>query len=274
VPVTDPNRLAICGSVCGYTGTTYNSNLDRNYPGFSHITLETTGTTSNYNSLQAQFTMRMTNSLNITGAYTYSHALDSGSADLGVISNPYNKDYDRGNADFDRRHIAQFSYYYRLPFFLNGSLLERETIAGWQVSGITTAETGQPQSVTLGYDNTGLGGTETSRANQIAPVSYPKTAAHWVNYSSFAAPPALTFGNSARNLVYGPGQFNWNIALFKSFPIGDRVKLELRAETFNTFNHTEFESISTTYSSGAASFGKVTAVYDPREIQLGGTLSF
>ena len=274
VPLSDPHRLAICGSVCGYTGTTYNSNLDRNYPGFSHITLETTGTTSNYDSLQAQFTMRITDNLNLTGAYTYSHALDSGSSDLGALSDPYNKDYDRGNADFDRRHIAQFSYYYRLPFFLHGNRLERETIAGWQISGITTVETGQPQSVTLGYDNTGLGGTETSRANQIAPVQYTKTAAHWVSYSSFAAPAPLAFGNSARNLVYGPGQFNSNIALFKTFPIGERVKFEFRAETFNAFNHTEFQTISTTYSSGAANFGKVTGVYDPREIQLGGALTF
>ena len=273
VPLSDPNRLAICGSTCGYKGTTYNANLDRNYPGFSHISLETTGTTSNYDSLQAQATIRITGNLNVTGAYTYSHGLDSGSADLGALSNPYNKDYDRGNADFDRRHIAQFSYYYRLPFFLHGNLLERETIAGWQISGVTTAETGQPQSVTA-TDVTGLGGTETDRANQIAPVVYTKTAAHWVSYSSFAAPAPLTFGNSARNLVYGPGQFNWNIALFKSFPVGHRAQFEFRGETFNTFNHTEFSTISTSYSSGAASFGKVTGVFDPREIQLGGTLSF
>jgi hypothetical protein len=105
-------------------------------------------------------------------------------------------------------------------------------------------------------------------------VQYIKSQAHWISYSSFAAPAPLTFGDSARNLVYGPGLFNWNMALFKSFRFTERTRFEFRGETFNTFNHTEFENISSTFSSGANSFGKVTAVYDPREIQLGGSLIF
>jgi hypothetical protein len=217
----------------------------------------------------------MSNDLSISAAYTYAHSLDYGSTDLALISDPYSPAYDYGNSDFDRRQIAQFSYYYRLPFFrTSGNLLTREVLGGWQLSGITTAETGQPQSVTLGYDNTGLGGSETSRANQLAPVQYTKTQAHWISYSSFAAPAPLVFGNSARNAFYGPGLFNWNMAMFKSFRIAEHARFEFRGETFNTFNHTEFETVSTTYSSGSASFGKVTAVYDPREIQLGGALTF
>ncbi len=276
VPLSDPNRLAICGGNCGYKGPTYNPNLDRNYPGFSTIIDQSTGTSSIYNSLQVSLLIHARKGLNFSGAYTYSHSIDSGSNDLGLVSDPYNIGYDRGNSDFDRKHIAQFSYYYALPFFRNtSSFLTKTVLGGWQVSGITTAETGQPVSALLGYDNTGLGGATTSRANVVGPVKYPKTVQHWFSYSSFAAPPPLVFGDSARNLLYGPGLFNWNIALFKVFPLGGRgAQFEFRGETFNTFNHTQFQGVNHTFSNGPNLFGEVTSVYDPRVIQLGGALTF
>jgi hypothetical protein len=275
VPLSDPNRLAICGGNCGYKGPTYNPNLDRNYPGFSTIIDQSIGTSSIYNSLQVSLLIHARKGLNISGAYTYSHSIDYGSQDLALISDPYNIEYDRGNSDFDRRHIAEFSYYYALPFFNKGSLLARTVLGGWQVSGITTAETGQPVSATLGYDNTGLGGLTTSRANIVGPVKYLKTVQHWFSYSSFAAPPPLVFGDSARNLLYTPGLFNWNISMFKVFPLGGRgTQFEFRAESFNTFNHTEFHGVDNNFSNGPNLFGEVTSVYDPRVFQFGGTLTF
>ena len=171
----------------------------------------------------------------------------------------------------------KLSYYYSLPFFKSAnSLLARTALSGWQISGITTMQTGLPVSATLGYDNTGLGGNETSRADQVAPVKYLKTSTHWIDYSSFAAPAPLTFGNSARNSIYGPGLFNWDMALYKSFQLGreNAPRLELRGESFNIFNHTEFNTINNNFSNGPQQFGTPTSVYQPRLIQLGGSLSF
>ena len=72
-----------------------------------------------------------------------------------------------------------------------------------------------------------------------------------------------------RNSVYGPGRQNWNIAFFKSFVFSETrgSRLELRAETFNTFNHTQFKDVSNTFTN--SNFGAVTTAHDPREIQLG-----
>ena len=277
VPLSDPNRLAICSRNCGYQGPAYNANLDRNYLGFSSINQYQNTVTSNYNSLQVSLLINVKRGLSLSAAYTWSHSIDYASSDISSqVSNPYNIAYDRGNSDFDRRHIAQFSYHYELPFFRGSdNLLARTTLSGWQVAGITTAQTGAPFSAALGLDNTGLGGKEASRANAVGSVNYLKTAKHWFDPSAFAAPAPLVFGNSARNLIYGPGLFNWNIALFKAFPLWrEGTQLELRGETFNTFNHTEFSGINNNFSNGPQQFGEVTSVNDPRTIQLGASLSF
>jgi hypothetical protein len=277
VPLNDPNRLAICAGNCNYTGPAYNANLDRNYPGFASINQYQNTVTSNYNSLQVSLVMHEVHGLSMSAAYTWSHSIDYASSDLSSqVSNPYDIPYDKGNSDFDRRHVAQFSYHYGLPFFLGSSnLLAKTALSGWQLVGITTAETGTPFSATLGYDNTGLGGIETSRANVNGSVNYLKTAQHWFDPSTFSAPAPLVFGNSARNLIYGPGLFNWNLAVFKRFPLWrEGTQLEVRGETFNTFNHTEFSGVNNNFSNGPNQFGEVNSVNDPRTIQLGASFTF
>lgn len=276
VPLNDPNRLAICSGNCGYMGSAYNANLDRNYPGFGSINQYQNTVSSNYNSLQVGLLVRNKHGLDFSAAYTWSHALDYASADASSqLSNPYNPAYDRGSSDYDRRHVAQFSYHYELPFFAgSNNLLAKTMLSGWQLSGITTAETGSPMSASLGYDNTGLGGIESNRANVNGSVQYPKTAKHWFDGSVFSAPAPLAFGNSGRNLIYGPGLFNWNIALFKRFPLWrEGTEFEFRGETFNTFNHTEFSGVNNNFSNGSQ-FGEVTSVNDPRTFQLGGSFTF
>lgn len=273
VPINDPNRLAICSGNCGYNGPAYNANLDRNYPGWASINNVVNVSNTTYNSLQAALSVTTKHGLNVSAAYTWAHAIDFG----GGMDNPYDIGYDKGNSNMDRRQVVKLSYYYSLPFFKSShSLLTRTTLAGWQISGITTMQTGLPVSASLGYDNTGLGGNETSRADQIAPLKYLKTADHWIDPSSFAAPAPLVFGNSARNVIYGPGLFNWDMALYKSFQLGREKgpRFELRGESFNVFNHTEFNSINNNFSNGPQQFGAPTSVYQPRLIQLGASLSF
>jgi hypothetical protein len=275
VPLNDPNRLAICGGNCGYKGSQYNSNLDRIYPGFANITMTEAATNSNYNSLQVSMNWRNKHGLSLQGAYTWSHELDYTSGDLNTLSNPFDRRYDYASGDLDRRHVAVFSYVYELPFFRSANHgIAHSVLGGWALSGITIFQSGTPINPGLGYDNLGLGGGTNSRPNAVSSVSYPQSVDAWFSASSFAKPAALQFGTSGRNSIIGPGRDNWNVALFKSFalPWREGMHIEFRGETYNTFNHTQFNGVDTTYTDG--NFGKVTSVFDPRIIQLGAKFVF
>ena len=95
----------------------------------------------------------------------------------------------------------------------------------------------------------GYGGATSNRANVVAPVTYPGTRFQWFSTSSFAKPGPLQWGTAARNDVVSPGRNNWNMALFKAFQVKENARFEFRAETFNTFNHTQFSSPNTSGNS-------------------------
>jgi hypothetical protein len=135
-------------------------------------------------------------------------------------------------------------------------------------------QTGTPYNLGLGYDNLGLGGGTNSRPNVVSSLTYPQNVDQWFSASSFAKPAPLQFGTVGRNAITGPGRDNWNIALFKAFPITSRegMQFQFRLETYNTFNHTQFHDVNVTFTD--ANFGKITNVYDPRRIQLGAKLIF
>jgi hypothetical protein len=267
-----------------------NANLYRQYLGFSNVLQSTNAVNSNYNSLQTALRMENRHGLSLQIAYTWSHEIDSqnGSTDLDTASDPYNLRYDRGSGNFDRRHIFSANYVYAVPFFQHsGSLLERTALGGWTLSGVTVAETGSNLSGNgsgLSYngpDVLGLGGNTTNRPNVVGPIGYPHNQKAWFTTSSFAAPAApwtaagaggTGFGNSNKDSVEAPGLFNWNISLFKDFPVHEAMHFQLRAETFNTFNHTEWNTVDG--GSNDANFGQVTSTYDPRTIQFGAKFLF
>ena len=269
-----------------------NANLYRPYLGFSNVLQSTNAVNSNYNSLQAALRMEKKHGLSLQLAYTWSHEIDGqqSSQDLGTASNPYNLRYDRGSGAFDRRNIFSANYVYELPFFTHsGSYLERATLGGWQISGVTVAESGS-NIIGTGFSNglsyngpdvIGAGGNTTNRPNKVAPVSYQHKQKAWFSTSSFAAPAApwtaagaggTGFGNAGKDNVIGPGLFNWNISLFKEVPIHEALHLQFRAESFNTFNHTEFNQVDGGTNDG--NFGQVTSTQDPRVLQFGAKLLF
>ena len=102
----------------------------------------------------------------------------------------------------------------------------------------------------------------------------PNTLNAWFNPSAFSLPAMGAWGNFPRGSVYGPGRYNWNLSLFKSFTFNEArgSRLEFRVETFNTFNHTQFNAVSSSYT--ASDFGQVTSTYNPRNLQLGLKLLF
>lgn len=273
------------------TGTAADTNALRQYRGYAGITQEEQTTNSNYNSLQAGLRLENKHNLTLQASYTWSHQIDyaSNGFDLATLSNPFNTRYDRGSGSFDRRHIFSTNYIYDLPFFkTSDNFAEREFLSGWQISGITIANSGTPVNISYSTDTVGLGGGTSNRANLVSGVSTvgSKTYAKFFNTAAFAAPIApwapggiadggvnQGFGNAGKDKVVGPGRFNTNLSVFKSFPLyGESLRLQLRAESFNTFNHTQFQNVQNSFTAG--NFGQVTSTWDARKFQFGGKLLF
>jgi len=265
-----------------------NANLYRQYPGYANINQEENETNFNYNSLQAGVRIENRHGLTTQVAYTWSHLLSVVANDLNGLSNPFNAHYDFGSdTGFDRRHILNVSYVYALPWYRKSSnAFARTLIGGWSISGITFVETGLPlRPAYSGSDKLGLGGGTSNRPDQVSPVHYPKKLTHevqrWFDKEAFASPvapwdggPNQGFGNARKDAVKGPGIQNWNISLFKSiaFTSNERVHIDLRFESFNTFNHANPQGVN--LNSSDANFGKITSDYGPRTLQLGGKFVF
>jgi hypothetical protein len=269
----------------GVASGTLNANFYRIYPGFADIAQEENETNFNYNSLQAGIRIENRYGLTTQVAYTWSHLIDLGANDLYALSDPFNPRYDRGSDNtFDRRNDLNISFVYALPFAKHGTTLARTTIGGWSLSGIVVAESGVPQTVlyTGTTDTLGLGGdgATTNRPNLVAKVTYPKTVGAWFSANSFADPVApwkggsnQGFGDAGKDAVVGPGIHNLNLSLFKSIPIKENgPKFELRFESFNTLNHTIFQSVDV--NNHDSNFGAVTNDYGPRLLELGGKFVF
>ncbi|HYK36485.1 MAG TPA: TonB-dependent receptor [Alloacidobacterium sp.] len=291
LPLTDPavgyaKRQAVATNTANPAlNIQPNANLYRIFPGFSTITQEENETNFNYNSLQAGLRIENRHGWTVQLAYTWSHELDEVSNDLNILTNPFNAHYDYGSGAFDRRSIFNASYIYNLPWFLHSSnTAERTILGGWVFSGITFAQSGLPQAIHYtGPDALGLGGNGgTNREDQATNVTYPKKQTAWFSTSSFANPLAPWnggtnegFGNSGKDAVILPGLFNFNMSLFKNIPLTASEtgpKLELRFESYNTFNHTQFQGIDANSADG--NFGQVTSSYDARRLQLGAKFSF
>lgn len=265
-----------------------NANLYRNFLGYAGIRQEENTTNFNYNSLQAGVRVENRHGFTTGVYYTWSHLIDINSNDLGGLTNPFDQTYDRGSdAGYDRRHILNISYVYNLPFYRNkGNLFEHEVVGGWTISGITQAQSGTPYVPNYtGSNVTGLSGGG-DRPDLISKVKYPKTVNAtenaWFTADSFADPlppwnggTTQGFGTAGHDAVVGPGLFNWNLSLFKAIPFTGRENgpsLELRFESFNTFNHPSWTSVD--MNSHDKNFGQVTADYGPRTLELGGKITF
>ena len=285
LPLADPaNAANPYDKRQGVANGTLNQNLYRIFPGFAQINQEENETNFSYDSLQAGIRIENRHGLTTQLSYTWSHNIDIVTNDLGGLSDPFNPGYDRGSdTGFDRRHIFNVSYVYSLPWFNKSSnLAAREVLGGWEVSGVTAAETGLPLYVTYtGPDVVGLGCCFTNRPNKVASISYPKKVGEWFSPSSYADPvapwnggPNQGFGSAGKDSVVGPGLFNWNLSLFKSIPLTGREgpHIELRFESFNTFNHTQFQGVDTGSHDG--NFGAVTSDYGSRTLELGGKIVF
>jgi len=260
----------------------------RTYQGYGTITQEENTTNGGYNGFQTG--LRVQNKWGLSGEldYTWSHEIDLTSGDLATVSNPWNLKYDKAGGSYDRRHILQANYIYKLPIFNKSTGLVHSVLGGWQLAGTAIFETGVPFAAGEGGgpDPIGLGGSYTNHDDVVTKIKYNHKVANWFStpgtdgsVSPLAYPtpswlggPNLGFGNGKRDTFVGPNRTNFSTSLYKSFALGERAHVEFRAESFNTFNHTEFNNIDVGPTDG--NFGHATGTWDPRVLEMGGKFVF
>jgi hypothetical protein len=243
-----------------------------------------------YDALQAKAQHRFGNGFSFILNYTFSHALGNASnANLGAQNNDafrwsLHPEWEHGNLDFDVRHRFVGSYSWELPvgrgqkFGNNVSTFVNEVIGGWQIEGLTTISSGTWFTVTDGNGNFANSDGQ-QRPDAVAGQSFaskPCVPGTFFNTCAFTDPSLGSFGNVGINTLQGPGVVNWDLSMLKAFPIGEKRRLELRAEAFNIANHTNFlfaapgpQNSNNATVLGTPSFGYVTAARAPRQIQFG-----
>lgn len=260
----------------------------RPYTGFGAIRLSENAGRSRYNSLQISADRRYTNGLKIGMAYTLGKSEDNGSDKRNVLWDTYSDVAFWGASQFDRRHALNFYYIYDLPFFRDQSQgLLPNLLGGWQISGATFFRTGTPFSIaSSNTDIAGVGdGANGQPWNLVGDINAGANKQFsnavgdgnlWFNTAAFAAPAAGTFGNAPRNLIYNPGEQQWDLAIFKNFSLGNTRRMQFRAEMFNFINHPNWGQVQTGTLPGSlgfaqpgnANFGRVTSKTGQRDIQL------
>jgi hypothetical protein len=290
-----PGFGATIGGVPVFPG---GGNQFRNYQGYTGISQNQMDTNGNYNGFQTG--VRVQNRWGLSGEvdYTWSHEIDITSYDNGgggQIDNPWYFKYDKGSGALDRRQMLSINYVYKLPFFNKSSGLVHSIAGGWEFAGTVIDESGtpSPSSESLNYDPVGLDGGYASRPNLVGKMTYNKKMNDYFRDTGWSAPVPeydsgvnLGFGSSGKDAIVGPGRVNFTTSMYKSFAITDKARFELRFESFNTFNHTEPNSINTGYNpsnnngrnsmilNSGNTFGQVTGTWDPRALELGGKFIF
>ena len=285
LPLADiADRTNVCGSACGGKAGT-DADYFRQYVGFQSINLVENEGNAHYHSLQGTLRATAWHSLTLGAAYTYSHAWDVIDAQLfNNIDDPFNPRYQYGTSGFDRRNIAVVNFDYDLPILQHSKGVAHSLLGGWTVSGVALMQSGNPISVNAGTNTLGLSGSTTDHADLVGKITYPHTAQQWFNPAgAFAQPAPLTFGNAPKNIVKGPGRDNWNLSLFKDFHFTEATGIQFKAESFNTWNHTQFTGVNNSVLNGTpgtganaynSTAGAVNAAADPRVFQLGAKVYF
>jgi hypothetical protein len=156
-----------------------------------------------------------------------------------------------------------------------GTGFTKALTSGWQISPIFTAYTGQPFTVTDNGKDVSLTGQLQDRPNVVLPnqvIPAVQTQKQWFNQAAFAVQPAGTYGNSGRFSLYGPGAWNVDVALTRTFKIRERFNLETRGEAFNIFNHANWNLASAAL--GNTLFGQVNSFSSPRILQVAMKLTY
>jgi hypothetical protein len=287
-----PALANLPGLVHGTSPYTINTDPTLTYPGFGGIRLAEDEGNGHYNSFQVDLHGNVRHDLQLQFGLTISRAYDSTTSngsggDLNNVTNPYaGWRYDSGPSPFDRTAVAFVNYLYQIPLFKNSdNHFLKSALGGWELAGIVTVESGAPLNIGLnGQNASSILANTANRPNVTGGISYPKKVNEWFDPSDFTAPACATgpdcWGTLGHDVIRGPGRDNWDMSLNKNFVLSEArgSRLEFRAESYNTWNHTQFKGdynnggISSNF--GVSNFGAVTGAFDPRVFQLGLKLIF
>jgi len=253
---------------------TANINAIRPYLGFGTIRETDNVANSIYNSLQVNWSRRFSKNLQFGASYTLSKSMDNGSNQRDVVPDTYDISMLWGPSEFDVRHIFVANYLYQLPFLRGRQNVLGKLLGDWQISGIVQYQTGTPcNAIQSGQDFAGVGqdanfgcGNNGQFWAMNGTPNLIKTFGpngQWFSTTNsdgsaiFTKPAPGTFVTQrVRDVIYQPGLENWNMGLFKSFPITERYGLQFRAEAFNVWNHPNWNGPQLN-PANATTFGKV-----------------
>ncbi|MGJ5813175.1 TonB-dependent receptor domain-containing protein [Paludibaculum fermentans] len=254
----------------------------RPYDGYSEYNYYDGSESTNYNAWQNTVRRRFSNGFQMGGMYSWARSMSySNAANIGFPNPPQDSNNIRGDygpSPFDIRHRFNIDYLYELPLMkLTGRTGRgaRLLLGGWQFSGIYTAESGPPINLTQSTSY------QSTRPDYIGGNAYTADASatlQFLNKAVFAKIPVgmanapLHFGNIGRNALRAPGFWNLDMALAKNLDFTERYRLQLRADMFNSLNHTNFSGISTAIEAG--NFGRFTSTRGARVMQFNARFSF
>jgi hypothetical protein len=249
----------------------------------SGTNLRYVGFSSSYNSMQVKLDRRFSNGLLITTAYTYGKALGYQSEDGGLTFyiNP-RRNWQRLN--FDRKHNFILGYVYELPFgkgkrWASSNRVAGAVLGGWQLNGTLSILSGSPLNFggnagvlrapgngnTLNYFGSSI---PTPKGNgRDATWFDPTVCSASVTSNCFAQPANLTFGNLGLNVIDGPGSWNMDLSVFRSFKITERLSIQFRGESFSVVNTPNWNNPDTNINN--KTFGFITGAGGNRTIQIG-----
>jgi hypothetical protein len=234
-----------------------------------------TGGTASYNGLVLSAQRRASSGVTMNANYTWSHCItDPGGSDLVVgtsnsngYTNPDNRHASRGNCttgSSDRRHVLNLSAVAATPQFSNTTL--RAVASGWRLSPIVKVLSGSYMTITTNQDRA-LNTTPGQRVNQVLGSPYgDKSVGRYLNPAAFELPAMGTLGNMGQDSVAGPGTWQFDASLSRTFQFRESQKLEFRAEAFNVTNSFRMNNPTTNFNSNT--FGQVTTAKDPRIMQF------
>ncbi|MCI0422821.1 MAG: TonB-dependent receptor, partial [Acidobacteria bacterium] len=256
---------------------TIRESLRRVRPTWNNVTLREAGANANYNAMVAKVEKRFSKGLTFISSYTWSHSIDHGNEsldeNLSGRADEYNLSAERGNSSLDRRHNLVTSFTYEMPFGRGkpfgadwkGAL--DAVLGGWQVGGILALRTGFPFDVNYPGDPQNSG--TRNRGNRIGSGKLDNpTIDKWFDEFAFVQSAPGVYGNTPRNVLYGPGLSNFDFILAKRITMPwEGHHLQFRFETFNFTNTPHFSQPVTALR--AANTATINSADEPRRIQFG-----
>lgn len=285
----NPNRYGY--NQCPYRADLYCDNSLKPYPTrYGNIGYVPYNANSSYEALVAKYQHQVTHGLTLLANFTWQKSLSDGFEPNTGAANGAQivtcRRCEKGPTTYNVPLSFVISSVYDLPFGKgkqfgnNAGPVTNLLIGGWRLSVIGRMDHGRTVDVTATNQTSSQGNI--SRANRVAGCTindpsiskYVRTNGHrYFNTACFSTPAVGYFGTSGKDVLYTPGQDKWDASLVKAFPIYDTMKLEMRGEFFNVFNHVNFSDLGTN-ASAPATFGVVTNARNPRIIQVAGILRF